>query len=156
MLHKCSTRCSQKCRLCRHARDVVLHISHDAWVEEEKEDIPMRQLDEQEVHNFIALFLRLPSAPERMPTPSYSSLMCTSSLGSALVTTPAGDNCAAGTALLCACVSATWTGTSFYPCLSIPRRIHALDNNSSAQVALPCVTPTLNVSQRKRYREKPL
>ena len=55
-------RCSQKCRLSRHARDVVLHISHDAWVEEEKEDIPMRQLTEQEVCNFIILYLRFPSA----------------------------------------------------------------------------------------------
>ena len=35
--------------LCRHARDVVLHISHDAWVESEKQDIHMRQLSEKEV-----------------------------------------------------------------------------------------------------------
>lgn len=34
----------------RHARDVVLHISHDAWVEDEKQDIPMRQLSDKEVH----------------------------------------------------------------------------------------------------------
>ena len=35
--------------MCRHARDVVLHISHDAWVEDEKQDIPMRQLSDKEV-----------------------------------------------------------------------------------------------------------
>ena len=35
--------------MCRQARDVVLHISHDAWVEDEKQDIPMRQLSDKEV-----------------------------------------------------------------------------------------------------------
>ena len=33
----------------RHARDVVLHMSHDAWVEEEKQDIPMAPLSDSEV-----------------------------------------------------------------------------------------------------------
>ena len=28
---------------------MVLHISHDAWVEDEKQDIPMRQLSDKEV-----------------------------------------------------------------------------------------------------------
>jgi hypothetical protein len=33
----------------RHAADVVLHISHDAWVEEEKQDIPMEPMSDSEV-----------------------------------------------------------------------------------------------------------
>ena len=36
---------------CRHARDVVVHVSHDAWVEEEKEDVPMRPLSQKEVRS---------------------------------------------------------------------------------------------------------
>lgn len=49
----------------RHARDVVLHISHDAWVEDEKQDIPMRQLSDKEVG---ASFL---SHSWRQSTPLY-------------------------------------------------------------------------------------
>lgn len=33
----------------RHARDVVLHMSHDAWVEEEKQDITMAPLSNEKV-----------------------------------------------------------------------------------------------------------
>ena len=33
----------------RHARDVVLHMSHDAWVEEEKQDIAMAPMSNEEV-----------------------------------------------------------------------------------------------------------
>ena len=32
---------------CRHAADVVVHLSHDAWVEEEKLDLPMERLTEE-------------------------------------------------------------------------------------------------------------
>ena len=34
--------------LCRHAADVVVHLSHDAWVEEEKLDLPMQHLGEEQ------------------------------------------------------------------------------------------------------------
>ena len=27
----------------------MVHVSHDAWVEEEKEDVPMQQLSQKEV-----------------------------------------------------------------------------------------------------------
>ncbi|CAL8472333.1 g11876 [Coccomyxa elongata] len=36
----------------RHARDVVLHMSHDAWVEEEKQDIPMVPMSAEEVERY--------------------------------------------------------------------------------------------------------
>jgi hypothetical protein len=32
----------------RHAADVVVHLSHDAWVEEEKLDLPMQRLGEEQ------------------------------------------------------------------------------------------------------------
>ncbi|CAK0787776.1 hypothetical protein CVIRNUC_010998 [Coccomyxa viridis] len=40
---------NKACAALRHARDVVVHVSHDAWVEEEKEDVPMRPLSQKEV-----------------------------------------------------------------------------------------------------------